>query len=241
MLRLAGAELIEVPAVPYKDPNNYVKYSGPPRRGACRDGAARRDLGQPVRQCRQPPGPYRDDGGRDLGQTARQGRRLHLRGRHRRHARRRLDGAEGEEQGHHHRHRRSDGRRALQLLQARRAQGGRQLDHRRHRPGPHHRQSRRRRDRRGLSDPRRGGAAGRVQPAQRGRAVPWRIERHQCRRRHPARPRHGPRPYDRHGPCRLRHPLPKSGCSTRHSCARRGCRFPPGSIDREAAAPAVFV
>ncbi len=28
MIRLAGAELREVPAVPYKDPNNYVKYSG---------------------------------------------------------------------------------------------------------------------------------------------------------------------------------------------------------------------
>ena len=28
MLKLAGAELIEVPAVPYKDPNNYIKYSG---------------------------------------------------------------------------------------------------------------------------------------------------------------------------------------------------------------------
>src|ERR1041385_3381814 len=28
MLRLAGAELKEVPAVPYKDPNNYVKGSG---------------------------------------------------------------------------------------------------------------------------------------------------------------------------------------------------------------------
>ena len=28
MLRLTGAELIEVPAAPYKDPNNYVKYSG---------------------------------------------------------------------------------------------------------------------------------------------------------------------------------------------------------------------
>lgn len=27
-LRLMGAELIEVPAVPYKDPGNYVKYSG---------------------------------------------------------------------------------------------------------------------------------------------------------------------------------------------------------------------
>src|SRR5438270_3221249 len=28
MLRLAGAELIEVPAVPYANPNNYVKLSG---------------------------------------------------------------------------------------------------------------------------------------------------------------------------------------------------------------------
>ena len=28
MLRLAGAELIEVPAVPYSNPNNYVSYSG---------------------------------------------------------------------------------------------------------------------------------------------------------------------------------------------------------------------
>lgn len=27
-LRLLGATLVEVPAVPYKDPNNYVKYSG---------------------------------------------------------------------------------------------------------------------------------------------------------------------------------------------------------------------
>lgn len=28
MIRLAGAELVQVPAMPYKDPNNYVKYSG---------------------------------------------------------------------------------------------------------------------------------------------------------------------------------------------------------------------
>jgi cysteine synthase A len=28
MLRLCGADLREVPAVPYRDPNNYVKYSG---------------------------------------------------------------------------------------------------------------------------------------------------------------------------------------------------------------------
>ena len=28
MLRLAGAQLIQVPAVPYRNPNNYVRYSG---------------------------------------------------------------------------------------------------------------------------------------------------------------------------------------------------------------------
>ena len=28
MLRLAGANLVQVPAVPYKNPNNYVRYSG---------------------------------------------------------------------------------------------------------------------------------------------------------------------------------------------------------------------
>lgn len=28
MLRLAGAELVEVPAVPYRNPDNYVRYSG---------------------------------------------------------------------------------------------------------------------------------------------------------------------------------------------------------------------
>ena len=28
MIRLAGAELVQVPAMPYRDPNNYVKYSG---------------------------------------------------------------------------------------------------------------------------------------------------------------------------------------------------------------------
>ena len=28
MIRLAGAELVEVPAVPYRDPDNYIRYSG---------------------------------------------------------------------------------------------------------------------------------------------------------------------------------------------------------------------
>ena len=54
MLRLVGADLRPVPAVPYKDPNNYVKTLRPAGRGAGTDRAQRRDLGQPVRQHRQP-------------------------------------------------------------------------------------------------------------------------------------------------------------------------------------------
>ncbi len=88
--RLLGAELVEVPAVPYKNPNNYVKYSRPPRRGPGEDRAERRDLGEPVRQRRQPRGAHRDDGAGDLGADRRQGRRLRLGGRLGRHARRRV-------------------------------------------------------------------------------------------------------------------------------------------------------
>src|ERR1041385_931771 len=39
-LRLLGAELIEVPAVPYKDPNNYVKISGRLAEQIAREGKA---------------------------------------------------------------------------------------------------------------------------------------------------------------------------------------------------------
>ena len=55
-LRLLGAELIEVPAVPYTNPNNYVKLSGRLAEQLAQTRAERRDLGQPVRQRRQPPG-----------------------------------------------------------------------------------------------------------------------------------------------------------------------------------------
>ena len=56
MLRLAGAELIEVPAVPYSNPNNYVRYSGRSRRDARTVRAEWRGLGQSIRQCREPEG-----------------------------------------------------------------------------------------------------------------------------------------------------------------------------------------
>ena len=73
MIRLAGAELVEVPAVPYRNPDNYVRYSGPAGREARRQRSERRGLGQPVRQRGQPPGAYREHGAGDLGADRRAG------------------------------------------------------------------------------------------------------------------------------------------------------------------------
>ena len=68
-LRLLGAELVEVPALPYKNPNNYVHYSRAPGRGAGQDRAQWRHLGQPVGQHRQPPRAHRDARRRRSGPT----------------------------------------------------------------------------------------------------------------------------------------------------------------------------
>ena len=95
MLRLCGADLRLVPALPYANPGNYVRYSETLAEGDRRQGAERRDLGQPVRQRRQPRRPLPHHRPRDLGADRRQGRRLHLLGRQRRHAGRRRAGAEG--------------------------------------------------------------------------------------------------------------------------------------------------
>ncbi len=115
-LRLAGATLIEVPPAPYRDPNNYVKVSGRLAEQLADERAGRRHLGQPVRQRRQPPGAHRDHRAGDLAADRRQGRRLHLRRRHRRHARRHGDGPAREEPEDRHRPRRPEGRGAVFLL-----------------------------------------------------------------------------------------------------------------------------
>ena len=86
MLRLAGAELIEVPAVPYANPNNYVKISGPPGGSPGANGAEWRHLGQPVRQCRQPGRSRGNDRPGNLGADGRDGPWLRQRGRNRRNA-----------------------------------------------------------------------------------------------------------------------------------------------------------
>ena len=94
-LRLLGAQVVEVPAVPYRNPNNYVKYS---QRLAERlaetepngafwanqfDNVANRD------------GHMRTTAEEIWAQTDGRSGRLHLRGRHGRHAGRCFDGAQG--------------------------------------------------------------------------------------------------------------------------------------------------
>ncbi len=59
-LKLLGAQLILVPAAPYKNPNQYVRYSERLAEALAKNRAERRGLGEPVRQRGQPPGPYRD-------------------------------------------------------------------------------------------------------------------------------------------------------------------------------------
>src|ERR1700746_3597068 len=66
MLRLCGVDLRLVPAVPYAHPMHYALF-GPARRGDRERGAEWGDLGQSVRQPRQPPRALRDDWPRDLG------------------------------------------------------------------------------------------------------------------------------------------------------------------------------
>ena len=74
MLRLCGAELVEVPAVPYGNPNNYVHISGRLAEELRKDRSARRALRRPVEQRRQPQGvtstrPARKSGSRPTARS----------------------------------------------------------------------------------------------------------------------------------------------------------------------------
>ena len=150
-LRLLGAELIEVPAVPYKDPNNYVKISGRIAEQLAeteKNGAVWANQFDNVanRQAHiEGTGPeiWRQTEGKVDGFTCAVGTGGTLAG---------VAIALKERNPENpHRRRRSDGRGDLFLDQDRRIEGRRLVDHRRHRPGPRHRQSGRRADRRRLS------------------------------------------------------------------------------------------
>jgi cysteine synthase len=102
-IKLCGAELRLVKAVPYADPNNYVKFSGRLAEELAKsapNGAIWANQFDNVanREGHRSP----DHGPGDLGADQGQGRRLHLRRWFRRHAGRRLAGAEGaQSQGPH--------------------------------------------------------------------------------------------------------------------------------------------
>ena len=89
-LRMIGADLRLVPAKPYRDPGNYVHVS---RRMAEETGAVWANQFDNLAN-REGHRDHHRPG--DLGADRRQGRCLHLRLRHRRHAGRRGDGAEGD-------------------------------------------------------------------------------------------------------------------------------------------------
>ena len=206
-LRLLGAELIEVPAVPYKNPNNYVKVSGRLAEQLAQERAERRDLGQPVRQRRQPRRPYPDHGqeiweqtgGKVDGFVSAVGTGGTLAGV--------AIGLKAKSKDVKIALADPLGAALYSYYTDRRAEGRGHLDHRRHRPGPHHRQSRRVRAGLRLPDPGRGGAADRLRSGPGGRAVPRRLDRHQHRRRDPPGARAWAGPHHRDHPLRLRHAL----------------------------------
>jgi cysteine synthase A len=213
MIRLAGANLVQVPAVPYKNPNNYVHYSG-------RLAAKMNET--------EPNGAI---WAQQFDNTA--NRQAHIEGT----APEIWDQTDGKVDGFicavgsggtlagvaaGLRERNPDVKigladpmgaalfnyyGAFQLLRPWRDEGRGFLDFRGHRPGPHHRESRRAGDRLSLPDPRRRGAAGGLRPVAGGGAVHGAVDRHQRRRGDPAGPRPRPWPHHRDRALRLWQPL----------------------------------
>ena len=95
MLRLVGADLRPVPAVPYKDPNNYVKLSGRLAEELARTLPNGAIWANQFDNVANRVGHYRTTGPEIWAQTGGKARRLHLRRRHRRHAGRRRPVPEG--------------------------------------------------------------------------------------------------------------------------------------------------
>ena len=127
MLRLCGAELVEVPALPYSNPDNYqhvARRLADKLRKTEKNGVLFADQWNNLdnRQAH-----YLSTGPEIWERDARQDRRLHLLGRHRRHARRHLDLPPREEEGHRDRRRRSARRRDVQPVrhgEAKATEGG---------------------------------------------------------------------------------------------------------------------
>ena len=98
-LRLLGAELVEVPAVPYKNPNNYVHYSRRLAEALAKTEPNGAIWANQLDNVANRQAHIETTAPGDLGRHGRQGRRLRLRGRLGRHAGRRLRRPQGQAQG----------------------------------------------------------------------------------------------------------------------------------------------
>ena len=78
------------------------------------------------------------------------------------------------------------------------------------------------------------------QMLQRGRPLPWRLQRHERRRRGAAGARARARPQDRDNAVRLWHAVIRPVCSIRTSCGRRLCRCRIGWNSKVPELPQVF-
>ena len=218
-----GAELVEVPAVPYTNPNNYVKYSGRLASARCNDdrrparsGPTSSTTSPTAAATTRPPAPRSgpQTGGKVDGFICAVGSGGTLAGVADGLKERKPDVVIGIADPHGA---------ALYSWYTTASCGRGHLDHRGHRPGPHHRQSRRR-DR--STTP----TASRIAKRWRSCSIcssmkgcARRLLRHQCRRRHPARQGARPGPHHRDHALRSRAPATSPACSIPTSCARRTC------------------
>ena len=227
MLRLCGAELVEVPAVPYANPNNYVKAVRPACRRAgrrpsrmARSGRTSSTMSPTATAISQPPAPK--SGTRPTARSTDSSASVGTGGT--------LAGIgialKERNKPDQDRARRPDGRGALQLLHHRRAQIRGLLDHRRHRARPHHQESRRRAGRHRLPDSRRRSGADHLRPARARGPVPRRLDRASTSPARSASPASSGRATPSSPCCATTARATRRSCSIRNSCAPRDLPVP---------------
>ena len=208
MLRLCGAELVEVPALPYSNPNNYQHVGrrlAEQLKKSEKNGVIFADQwnnldNRKAHYVSTGPEIWEETGGKIDGFICAIGTGGTIAGV--------SSYLREKKKGHRHRRRRSARRRHVQSVRPRRGESERRrLDHRGHRARPRDADHRRREGRQGLSHSRRGSRADHFRSARARRSLPRRLVRHQCRRRHSAGEGSRPRPHHRDGARRLRHAL----------------------------------
>ena len=225
MLRLCGAELIEVPALPYSNPNNYQhvgKRLAEQLRKTEPNGVLFADQWNNLDNAKahyESTGPeiWQQTGGKIDGFICSVGTGGTLAGTSRYLKEKNKDIVIACADPH--------GAAMYELFKngiAKSTPGG--FDHRRHRAWARHARHRDRQGRRRLPHSGRGSRAGDLRSARARGPVPRRLHRHQRRRRDPARQTARARQDHRHHARAIPATAISQNCSIRNSCARRTCR-----------------